>query len=450
MSVKITILGAGSAVFSGNVIRDLCINSGLHGSHVCLMDTSEERLNIVRLLVSRLNEELSAGLSISTTTDRRESLQGADFVINTALDGGHDMVEHERSFAEEWGYYRGARLGQIRQMVFFMEVIRDMEEICPDAWLFMSANPVFEGCTLMHRNSNIKVLGLCHGHYGYQKIGEVLGLDKDKITAKSHGFNHCIWMTDFLHEGKDAYPILDEWIATKSEQYWKESDDGTYKCARAVDMSRAAIHQYQFYGLMGIGDTPRFANWYYGTDLETRKKYYNSWGGYDSELTWKEYLKRGTEKIATMDATVNDTSKPITETFKPYQSKEQIMPIINSLINDEAAVYQVNIPNTGLLVKGFPEDLVVEVEAVIDGTGIQPIQPPQLPSKVVQGTMMRMWQRCERRVQALHYGDKDFLTQLFLDEPYAKGVDHVEDFIKAWLVQPQCEKLNAVFENKGF
>ncbi|MDB5084610.1 MAG: glycoside hydrolase family 4, partial [Bacilli bacterium] len=187
-AVKIVIIGAGSAQFSAGIVRDLCVNPGLQGSHVVLMDIDEKRLDMITRLAQRLTRELQAGLTFSKTTNRQEALQGADFVINTAQVGGHDWTETQRSLAEKHGYYRGLRLHDYPQMAFFLDVARDIEEICPNAWLIQSANPVFEGCTLIHRETNIKVLGLCHGHYGYEHIAQVLGLELAQVTAQTHGF----------------------------------------------------------------------------------------------------------------------------------------------------------------------------------------------------------------------------------------------------------------------
>jgi len=180
-------------------------------------------------------------LSFSKTTDRQAALKGADFVLNTAQVGGHDWVETQRSLAEQHGYYRGVRLPNFGQAAFFLEVARDVERICPEAWLIQSANPVFEGCTLMARETNANVFGLCHGHYGYREIASTLGLDLEQVSAQCPGFNHWIWMTDFRYQGKDAYPLLDEWIEAKGEDYWANDDRGF----GANQMRRAAIHQYR-------------------------------------------------------------------------------------------------------------------------------------------------------------------------------------------------------------
>ena len=375
--VKIAIIGAGSAQFSAGLIRDLCVSKGLHGSHVALMDVDETRLATVKRLAGRLSGELRADLSFSATTDRKSAIEGADFVINTAQVGGHDWTETQRALAERHGYYRGARLHDFGQMALFLDVARDVEQIAPNAWLIQSANPVFEGCTLMYRETGVKVLGLCHGHYGYRDVARVLGLDLAHVSAVTPGFNHWIWMTDFRYRARDAYPLLDEWIAAKAEEHWAKpvrhfSDN---------QMSRAAIHQYRIFGLMPIGDTPRMVGWWYHTDLATKKRWYGELGGFDSEIGWGQYLDAMAANVRKVEAAAMDDARPVTETFKPVQSGEQVVPIINALVNDVEGTYQVNIPNGGHLdgrqdgratiIAGFPADLVIECQGVVSAAGIR-------------------------------------------------------------------------------
>ena len=172
--VKIVIIGAGSASFSGTIVRDLCVNTGLRGSHVVFMDVDQSRLDLVLRVAERLSDELGASLSFSKTTNRQKAMQGADFVLNTAQVGGHNWVEDQRILAENHGYYRGAKLHDFGQAAFFLDVASDVESICPDAWLIQIANPVFVGCTLLHRATIVKVVGLCLGLFGYRYIARVL------------------------------------------------------------------------------------------------------------------------------------------------------------------------------------------------------------------------------------------------------------------------------------
>lgn len=446
-SVKITIIGAGSAQFSGGIVRDLCVNPGMHGSHVVFMDIDGRRLDMITRLAERLSSELNAGLTFSKTQNRREALQGADFVINTAQVGGHSWTEAQREIGEKHGYYRGAHLHDFGQMAFFLDVARDIESISPNAWLIQSGNPVFEGCTLMTRETKVKVLGLCHGHYGYHEIAQVLGLDLEYVSAQMPGFNHFIWMTDFRYKGQDAYPLIDEWIENKAEQYWAEHRPTFHE----NQMSRAAIDQYRLYGLMPIGDTPRLVDtprligWWYHTDLETKKYWFGHLGGFDSEIGWNQYLEIMGKNVERVEKAALDETQPITATFEPKQSGEQIVPIINSLINDQEAIYQVNIPNHGPILPGFPEDLVVECQGVVNGSGIHGVSVPALPKKLVAGAMITRWQRAEMVVEAIRSRDLDLVRLSVLYDPRTRNPEQADALIDEWLCNPRNQELAHLF-----
>ncbi len=443
-AVNITIIGAGSAQFSGGIVRDLCVNSGLHGSHVTFMDVDRRRLDMINRMAGRLSDELGAGLSFSKTTNRAAALHDADFVLNTAQVGGHSWTEAQRTLAEKHGYYRGIRLHDFGQAAFFLDVARDVERICPNAWLIQSANPVFEGCTLMHRETQAKVLGLCHGHFGYRHIAKTLGLELEQVSAQMPGFNHWIWMTDFRYRGQDAYPLLDEWIATKAEAYWADDSRPYWD----TQMSRAAIHQYKLFGLMPIGDTPRFAGWWYHTDLATKQKWYGELGGFDSEIGWQQYLDRLSLKVHDVEQAALDTTKPITATFAPVQSDEQIVPIINSLVYDHEGIYQVNIPDRGPIIQGFPQDLVIECQGIVNGSGIHGATVPPLPAKLIAGAMSERWRRAELLVEALRQRDRDLVLLYILESQYSHSLEQAEALLNEWLADTRNAHLAALFNYK--
>ena len=131
---------------------------------------------------------MKADFRFEKTTERKEALQGADFVINTALVGGHENQEEQRKVAEKHGYYRGVGdvvsdyypdIGCYRQLNFLIGLAQEMEEECPDAWLLQTSNPVFEGCNLLTRKTKIKIIGLCDGFdLGRIMLTDALGLDK--------------------------------------------------------------------------------------------------------------------------------------------------------------------------------------------------------------------------------------------------------------------------------
>ncbi len=273
MSIKVTIIGAGSVVFSLGLVKDLCLTEGLKGSEVCFMDINEESLDVIYRLGVRYAEDLGSDLRFQRTLDRKESLQGADFVINTATVTHNEyFMKRRRELTAKHGYfYGGTGMPEYHNLQLMLDVVKDMEKICPDAYVLQAGNPVFGGTTLMTRETSIKVCGLCHGHYGYREIARTIGLDPNRVTWQAPGLNHNIWLTHFYHEGQDAYPILDAWIEEKAEAYWEERQDTGNISAQ---MSPSAINQYRMYGLMPVGDTPRRGGWWYHTDLETRIRWY--------------------------------------------------------------------------------------------------------------------------------------------------------------------------------
>ena len=267
-SIKISIIGAGSAQFSLGLVKDLCLTEGLTGSQICFMDLDPERLDMVHKLAERYAGEMGADLRFESTTEQSVALQDSDFVINTAYAKGHDHEWAMRDIAARHGarnvrvfgsakhgyYYAGVQLGEFYQLRLILDIAREMERVCPEAWLLQVANPVFNCSTLVSRETGIKVCGLCHGYHGYREIAKTIGIDPDRVTWQAPGFNHNIWLTHFIYEGEDAYPLLDEWIETKAEEYWQTRVAAhTHDC----DMSRAAVNQYRMYGLFPVGDTYR-------------------------------------------------------------------------------------------------------------------------------------------------------------------------------------------------
>ena len=160
MTVKISIIGAGSAMFSLNLIRDFCLTPNLSGSTISFMDIDEGRLNAAHALCSRYAEEIGIPLTLDKTTDRRRSLEGADFVINTALVAGHDHLRAGWEIARQHGYRMGGSLHVMHDEAFwinfyqfrlFESVIQDVLEICPEAWYVKVDNPVLSGITYLSR-----------------------------------------------------------------------------------------------------------------------------------------------------------------------------------------------------------------------------------------------------------------------------------------------------------
>lgn len=439
-SVKISIIGAGSAVFSLALVKDLCLTEGLSGSHVCFMDIDRERLDMIERLASRYAGELGAGLTFEKTLDRRVALQDAGFVINTAATRDEYHIRDMRVLADRHGYYYGGDLRPDRfyQLQLMLDIGRDMEHICPDAWLIFAANPVFAGTTLVSRETGIKTVGLCHGHYGYRKIAQTIGIDPDRVTFQAPGLNHHIWMTHFLYEGRDAYPLIDEWIATQAEEYWRTYvATGTHD----VQMSRGAVHEYRLFGLFPIGDTVRHSGWWYHTDQKTKMRWFGPpWGGPDTHEARAVTRESKDKRIAMMTEAAFDPQASLVQILGTERSREQHVPIIDGLVNNHEGYFQVNVRNEGAL-QGVPDDVAVEVPAIVNAKGIQPLRVTPLPRKILLERILPEWLHMEQILEAFKTGDRSMLLYDVLENHQTRSYDQALAVLDDLLHMPGHEDL---------
>ena len=400
---QITIIGAGSAQFTLDIIRDVCLTEGLKGSTVWLVGhVNREKVEQVHSVGSRYSAEMGAGLTFRVTYDRREALEGADFVINAAAVSPHN---------------------NLRQMILFMDVVHDMEELCPQAWLIMAANPVFAGCTLMTRQSSIKVIGLCHGfREGVRNIAEVLGFDLADVHAQAAGLNHNVWLTHLYYQGEDAYRALDRWIETQAETYWESPAFNGGKLEWG-NLSPKAIHMYHFFGLLPIGDTAGHSSpWWYLTDEETQRRH-----GYVLEDWWEVYFGHINAKMEAIRQAAANPAVPVSTFIPPERSTgHDHVNIIDAIANDRAGQYVVNVPNQGAI-DGIADDVVVEIPALVSGRGVQGLRIGRLPEPIIL-TLQAAVVRMEAELQAYLIGDRNLLVATLLNEPWStRSLEEAEE-----------------------
>jgi alpha-galactosidase len=171
MKPKVVIIGAGSTIFGLGTLATLVRSERLHGSTLGLVDLNGGGLDLIDSLAHRLNQEWEAGLAIESSTLREEVLPGADFVIVSIEVGPREGTwrrdwEIPLRFGVRQPYGENGGPGgfahTLRQVPEMLAIARDMERLCPDAWLINFTNPVPRLCLAVSRYSRIKTVGLCH------------------------------------------------------------------------------------------------------------------------------------------------------------------------------------------------------------------------------------------------------------------------------------------------
>ena len=443
--VKIVLIGAGSSSFSIELLKDISTMSGLSGCTLALVDINEEKLDFALKLVTKYCYETGMNINISATNDRRKALDGANYVICAVKIGGYEPLEKERLISEELGYYRGVGdrvscyyggIGAYHQIRFMVDLALDMEELCPDALLIQTANPVFEATNYVTRYTKIKAAGVCHGHEGYKDIAKTMGLDPKHVSAVVCGFNHYNYMKSFMYKGKDAYPLLDEWIENFAEDYWNSEEYNTIKEYRAPDhLSRGAVDAYKLFGLMPICDAIRAASpWWHHTDLDTKISWYGTGGGFDSEYGWKLYLDEKNAQYEKLRKTVNSGAS-VLEIFGNTPTTEQHIPLIDSLTNDNDRILTLNVPNNGAIC-GLPDDILVEIPVRCNGHGLFNINMGTLPPKIMNNVMLPRLARAENIMDAFRRADRSVLYLMVADDPRTRSFEQAKSLVDKLLGQP--------------
>jgi len=444
MSAKISIIGAGSASFSLSLIRDICLTPNLQGSTVSFMDIDQERLDAAHILCQRYAREVGTELKLEKTTNRRASLQGADFVINTALVVGNRRLYEGMKLAQQHGYRFGGSYhimhdepfwANFYQFRLFESVIEDALEICPEAWHLLVANPVLAGITYLTRKyPRVKIVGLCHGFRGIYYLASALGLDGEGLTFEIPGVNHFVWLTHLCYNGEDVYPMLDHWIEHEAPKYWKIDRPGDQTmCPKAVDL-------YKRFGVFPIGDTctPGGGSWpwWYHTDTKTEKRWKE-----DPEARWQGHFKNVESTAAWSKRIAADDSIKLTDEFPREMSGEVIIPVIESIACDIPRVIIANIQNSGDFVPGIPRDFEVEIPTLVSRRGIQGIQTSGLPEAVLAYALRDRVAPVNLELEAYEQGDKALLLQLIMMDPWTRTEQQARGLLEAILVMPGNKEL---------
>lgn len=407
---RIVIAGAGSH-FTPGLLTDLVSAEGLRGSTVVLLDPWPEGVSVMAGLARRLVAEREAELRVEQTVSRREALEGADFVISTIRVGGLKAHSLDIAIPLRHGVYQsvgdtvgpGGIFAGLRHIPATLEICRDMEDLCPGAWLINFTNPMSAVCMAVTRETGVRTVGLCHGIYGTKRfLAGYLGAPPEQLTATAGGINHLTWIVDLRLNGFDAYPILRETLAKKGPG--------------GQPISFLLCKLYGLYPSPGDRHVAEFFPWFLTKE---------SGGGsaYGLELRDIGALEKEREESWRRLSAQASGQAPLT----PRPSGEVAIPIIDSIANHKPGVYVVNIRGNGCI-PSLPADAVVEVPAHVDAGGVHGLNV-SLP-RSVSAILTRHVHEQEMVAEAGAKGDRELVLQALLIDPLIRGVEQAQSMME--------------------
>lgn len=362
---KITFVGAGSTVFARNLIGDILSYPELQSSEICLFDIDADRLATSELVARRLVEANHAPATITATTDRREALTGASYVLTMIQVGGYKpstVVDFEipkqyglrQTIADTLGI--GGIMRGLRTIPVILDICRDMEELCPDALLLNYVNPMAMLCWAVDRATSIKSVGLCHSVQGTaEQLAADIGIPIDEITYRSAGINHMAFYLTFERDGVDLYPEL--------RRVYDEGRQPNWNLVRYE-----VLKNFGYFVTESSEHFSEYVPWFIKRDRPDLVDNFN--------IPLDEYPRRCEKQIAGWASlrAEYESGKDI----ELKRTHEYAATIIRSMETGDPSVIYGNVGNHGLI-SNLPADCCVEVPCLVDGNGIQPTKIGALP-----------------------------------------------------------------------
>ena len=371
---KITFIGAGSTVFAKNLLGDILSFPELANSTISLMDIDPVRLKTTEIVAHKMAEFFGAKPKIEATLDRRAALDGADYAISMFQVGGYKpstVIDFEipkkygirQTIADTLGI--GGIMRGLRTIPVFLDICKDMEELCPDVMFLQYVNPMAMITWAINRASKIKTVGLCHSVQGTAEVlAEDIGVPYSEINYICAGINHMAFYLKFERNGEDLYPKIRQVAEAKSyaRGYRNLANHVRYEIFRRTGyfVTESSEHFSEYVPWFIKRDRPDLIEQY--------------------EIPLDEYIERCEIQIAEWEA--DRAALERGELDESYErSQEYGSLIIHSMETGTPRVVYGNVANHGLI-DNLPQGCCVEVPCLVDKSGLQPTRigmvPPQL------------------------------------------------------------------------
>lgn len=410
----ITVIGAGSNIFTKNVLGDCMLTLVLRGSTIRLFDIDEAKLDLSRRLIEKLNEKLQAEATIVATTDRREALKDADYVFNTIAVGSYDpYIKADFEIPQKYGLEQtvadtlgiGGIFRGLRAIPVMLAIARDMEELCPDAWLLNYTNPMAIVTGAVQQATGVHCVGLCHSvQVCAKELLEPLGISMDGVTWRIGGINHQAWLLELKKNGEDIYPLVKKKAFARTDDH---NDLVRYEFMRRFGyfVTESSSHNSEY--------VPYFHKRIYP---ELKERYHLPTDGYKNwdkgkQKYWKE---------------INDLIE--SDELTHVRSREYASHILEAMETNQPYVIAGNVLNTGRYIPNLPDKACVEVPCLVDANGIQPTYFGDLPEQcaAINRTNINMQLLT---IEAGLTGIRDRVYQAALLDPHASAELSIDDIV---------------------
>jgi len=425
---KIVLLGAGSLIFSTTLMNDMLATPCLQDAEFVLMSPTAWKIEKAKKWADGVIERNNLSAKVSATTDRRTALKDADFVLAMFQIGGMEAYKYDYEIPMKYGVdqclgqcvgpggvFRGAR-----SIAVFQDILRDMEELCPNAVLLNYVNPMAICSIGIGRSTSIPFVGLCHGvQTTLDLIAGYTDCHKSEIDFLCAGINHMAWFLKLEKDGKDLYPLFKE-NCEKPEYYIND---------------KVRIETMRHFGYFMTESTGHLSEYlaYFRKNQKCLDLYCDqpAFGGETG--AYYNYCKFIADKFAKGNFSRFDSDELLP------RSKDYGSSVIEALVTGEPFSLNGNVMNDGKYISNLPEDCCVEVPIFVDKLGLHPVGVGALPTQLAGLNMMDINVQLMAAEAALE-GDPDKLMMACAMDPLSSAVLSLQEIRDMALEMLEAER----------
>jgi alpha-galactosidase len=369
--LRVAMIGAGSTVFARQLMTDILLTPGLEVGVFVLVDVDPRRLDLAARIGEKMISASGRRWKIEATSSRQKALPGCHYVINSIEVAGLRNVRHDYDIPLRFGVDQcigdtigpGGIFKMLRTGPAWLEIVRDIERLCPTAVVMNYSNPMSALTLLALRATRVSVVGLCHSVQNTaEQIASYLEVPPAELLFQCAGINHLAWYTRLTCRGEDMYPRLRE----------RAEDPDVY------DMDPVRFEVMKHFGAFVTESSghlseylPYFRKRSALIEKYTRAEYRGESGFYANN--WPSWRARGDELIRE----VLDGRSPLSM----QRSDEYASEIIRSIEVGGERVVHGNVRNDGLI-DNLPRGGCVEVPVLVDPTGVHSVHFGPLPEQM--------------------------------------------------------------------
>lgn len=401
-TTKIVFIGAGSISFGFSMLKDVFSSKELIGSTLSLVDIDGEALDRMYRCAVEMNRVSGAGLKVEKTLNRRDALPGAGFVVSSICVERCALWKLDFEVPKKYGIRHtlgenggpGGLFFTMRTLPMILDIVRDMEELCPEAYFLNFSNPESRIVLALGRYSKIRAVGLCHGIFmGHGDVSKIMGMDYADVDVMGAGLNHFQWLLEVrdARSGADLYPKLIE-------------------CEKAYDPKFEPFSRKLF---RAFGYYPSCSDDHIGEYLP----YGWEAGEHGYNFAWDEQFRVEMKK----DAEERLAGRKGWEDWLNV-SGERGVDVITGILHNKKRIIESGIVYNRGAIANLPYDAAVEVPVAVDAGGLKPVLVGDLPAPLARMLMQQVMIQ-QMAVDAAVHGSKEMALQALLIDPVTNSMD---------------------------